>query len=100
MNQISTVTNEGTVRFMTYKGTMNDELFLTFLRRLLNSTTKKILLITDRLRAHDDDRVHNWEEAHKDRIELFYLPKYSPEMNPTEYLNGGLKSRMQSRFEK
>jgi len=91
MNQISSVTNEGTVRFMTYKGTMNDELFLTFLRRLLNSTTKKILLITDRLRAHDDDRVHNWEEAHKDRIELFYLPKYSPEMNPTEYLNNDMK---------
>ena len=91
MNQISTVTNEGKVRFMTYKGTMNDELFLMFLGRLLNSTTKKIRLITDRLRAHDDDRVHNWEEAHKDRIELFYLPKYSPEMNPTEYLNNDMK---------
>jgi len=71
MNQISTVTNEGTVRFMTYKGTMNDKLFLTFLGRLLKATTKKILLITDRLKAHDDDMVHNWEEAHKDRIELF-----------------------------
>lgn len=91
MNQISTVTNEGAVRFMTYKGTMNDELFLTFLGRLLRTTTKKVLLITDHLRAHDDDTVHNWEDAHKDRIELFYLPKYSPEMNPTEYLNNDMK---------
>lgn len=91
VNQISTVANDGTVRFMTYNGTMNDELFLTFLGRLLNTSTKKIFLIADRLKAHDDDRVHKWEEAHKDRIELFYLPKYSPEMNPTEYLNNDIK---------
>ena len=91
MNQISTITNEGEVRFMTYKGKMNTALFLIFLGRLLRSTTGKILLITDRLKAHDDDRVHQWEEAHKDRIQLFYLPKYSPEMNPTEYLNNDMK---------
>jgi transposase len=91
MNQISTITNEGEVRFMTYKGTMNTALFLMFLGRLLRTTTQKILLITDRLKAHDDDRVHQWEEAHKDRIQLFYLPKYSPEMNPTEYLNNDMK---------
>jgi transposase len=94
MNQISTVTNAGTVRFMTYERTMNDELFITFLGRLLKSTSKKILLITDRLKAHDDDMVQNWEEAHKDRIELFYLPKYSPEMNPTEYLNNDMKEKV------
>ena len=55
----STVTNEGAVRFMTYKGAMNTALFLVvFLGRLLRSTTKKISLITDRLKAHDDDTVH------------------------------------------
>ena len=91
MNQISTITNEGSVRFMTYQGTMNDALFLVFLGRLLRTTTKKVLLITDRLKAHDDDTVHAWEEAHQDRIKLFYLPKYSPEMNPVEYLNNDMK---------
>jgi transposase len=91
MNQISTVTNEGSVRFMTYSGAMNTALFLVFLGRLLRTTTKKVFLITDRLRAHDDDRVDEWVEAHKDHIELFYLPKYSPELNPTEYLNNDMK---------
>jgi transposase len=91
MNQISTVTNEGSVRFMTYKGTMNDALFLVFLGRLLYTTTKKILLITDRLKAHEDDTVNEWVQAHHDRIQLFYLPKYSPEMNPVEYLNNDMK---------
>ena len=48
-------------------------------------------MITDRLKAHDDDTVHEWVEAHRDRIRLFYLPKYSPEMNPVEYLNNDMK---------
>ena len=91
MNQISTVTNEGSVRFMTYKGAMNDALFLVFLGRLLRTTTKKLLLITDHLKAHEDDTVNKWVEAHHDRIQLFYLPKYSPEMNPVEYLNNDMK---------
>jgi transposase len=91
MNQISTITNEGSVRFMTYSGAMNTPLFLVFLGRLLRTTTRKVFLITDRLKAHDDDQVDEWVEAHKDHIELFYLPKYSPELNPTEYLNNDMK---------
>lgn len=92
MNQISTITNNGLVRFMTYKGAMNDALFLVFLGRLLHSTTKKILLITDRLKAHEDSTVQEWVEARHDRIQLFYLPRYSPEMNPVEYLNNDMKA--------
>ena len=92
MNQISTIANDGLVRFMTYKGSMNDALFLVFLGRLLRSTTKKILLITDRLKAHEDGRVQAWVEAHHDRVQLFYLPRYSPEMNPVEYLNNDMKA--------
>jgi transposase len=91
MNQISTITNEGTVRFMTYKGTMDSALFLEFLGRLLRTSTKKILLITDRLKAHEDVKVKEWIEAHHDRIQIFFLPKYSPEMNPVEYLNHDMK---------
>lgn len=91
MNQISTITNEGSLRFMTYQGTMNSALFLEFLGRLLRNAAKKIFLITDRLKAHEDDAVKAWAMAHQDRIRLFYLPRYSPEMNPVEYLNNDLK---------
>jgi transposase len=91
MNQISTITNEGSVRFMTYKGAMNDALFVEFLGRLLRNATRKILLITDRLKAHEDSVVNEWVTAHQDRIQIFYLPRYSPEMNPVEYLNNDMK---------
>lgn len=92
MNQITTITNDGSVHFMTYTGSMNDARFLAFLGRLLRSTTKKILLITDRLKAHEDGAVQKWVKAHQDRIQIFYLPKYSPDMNPVEYMHNDMKA--------
>jgi transposase len=94
MNQIATITNEGTVRFMTYARTMNATLFLIFLGRLLRSTTGKVFVIADRLRAHATPAVAEWVAAHRDRIELFYLPRYAPELNATEYLNNDLKGQV------
>jgi transposase len=94
MNQISTVTNEGVVRFMTYARTLNAELFLIFLGRLLQSTTGKLFVILDRLRAHETPAVKDWVAAHQDRIELFALPRYAPELNATEYLNNDLKGQV------
>jgi transposase len=90
-NQISTITNEGKVRFMTYTTTMTAALFLVFLGRLLRSTTGKVFLIVDRLPAHQTAEVARWVAAHRDRIEVFYLPRYAPELNPDEYLNNDLK---------
>jgi len=90
-NQISTITNEGKVRFMTYTRTMTAALFLVFLGRLLRSTTGKVFLIVDRLRAHMTPEVTAWVATHRDRIEVFYLPRYAPELNADEYLNNDLK---------
>lgn len=91
MNQIAAISNEGTVRFMTYKGTLNTALFLVFLGRLLRASTRKVFLIVDRLSAHDNGKVADWVEARRERVEVFYLPRRSPELNPDEYLNNDLK---------
>ena len=91
VNQITAISNEGTVRFMTYKGSLDAAVFLVFLTRLIEGATRKILLIADRLQAHKTPEVLAWIEAHRDRIEVFFLPAYSPEMNPVEYLNNDMK---------
>jgi transposase len=93
-NQISTITNEGKVHFMTYLGTMTAALYLVFLGRLLRSTTGKVFLIVDRLRAHQTPAVVAWLARHRDRIEVFYLPRYAPELNADEYLNNDLKGQV------
>ena len=62
-----------------------------FLRRLIRNARGKIFLILDRLAAHRARRVHDWLVAHQAQIEVFYLPPYSPELNPEEGLNADLK---------
>lgn len=91
VNQITAIGNEGAVRFMTYKGSLNAVVFLLFLSKLMAGASRKILLIADQLQAHKTPEVLAWLQEHKDRIEVFYLPTYSPEMNPVEYLNNDLK---------
>ena len=78
-NQISTITNDGEVHFMTYTQTMTAALFVVFLGRLLRSTMGKVFLIVDRLRAHMTPEVMAWVASHRDRLEVFYLPRYAPE---------------------
>ena len=91
LNMISTVTNQGKVRFMTYKGTMNATMFIKFLKQLTKGANKKIYLVLDNLRVHHSKPVKAWAEENKDKLELFFLPSYSPELNPDEYLNCDLK---------
>jgi transposase len=90
-NQVSAISNTGAVRFLTYAGTRTAALFLVFLGRLLRSTTGKVFLIVDRLTAHQKAEAAAWTAAHADRLELFYRPRYAPELNADEYLNNDLK---------
>lgn len=94
VNQITAISNEGTVRFMTYKGSLDAAVFLVFLAKLIEGSKRKILLIADRLQAHKTPEVNAWVEAHKDEIEVFYPPTYSPERNPVEYLNNDMKGEV------
>ncbi len=91
VNMISTVTNQGSVQFMIYSGTMNADRFIEFLEQLIKGKTQKIFLILDNLRVHHSKIVKKWVEEKLEHIELFFLPSYSPEKNPDEYLNCDLK---------
>ena len=91
MDLVATITNEGEVHFLVYKESMTGARFLTFLEELLSETTRKVFLILDRLPAHETKAVADWAAAHGDRIELFWLPRYAPELNAEEYLNNDLK---------
>ena len=90
-NMISSITNQGKVEFMIYSGTMNADRFLKFLRQLIKNRERKIYLILDNLKVHHSKIVKKWVEKNQRTIELFFLPSYSPEKNPDEYLNCDLK---------
>ena len=96
-NMLSSISNRGKLRFMVYKGNMNSDVLIDFMRRLIYDIEKKVFLILDNLRVHHSKKVRKWLEKHKDRIEVFYLPPYSPEYNPDELLNADLKRAIGNR---
>jgi transposase len=97
MNMISTVTNQGKVQFMIYSENMNSDKFIEFLKQLIKNNEQKIFLILDNLRVHHSYIVKDWIAENKEKIELFFLPAYSPEKNPDEYLNCDLKQGLSSK---
>ena len=96
INMISSVTNRGKVQFMIYSGSMNSDRFIEFMEQLTKNSLSKIFLIVDNLKTHHSRIVKEWlaEDENKLKIEVFYLPSYSPERNPDEYLNCDLKQGM------
>ena len=94
VNMLSTITNQGKVRWMIYDGKMNAALFIVFLTRLIAGASKKIFLIVDNLSVHESQAVEEWLADKHDKIEVFYLPKYAPERNPDEYLNCDVKGNI------
>ena len=97
VNLISTVTNQGKVRFMVYKDKMNSQTLIQFMKRLIKDSKRKLFLILDNLRVHHSHMVEDWLKDHKTQIEIFFLPAYSPELNPDEYLNCDLKVGVHSK---
>lgn len=96
VNMISAITNQGKVRFRFFEGTMNADVLIDFLMRLVKDATRKVFLILDNLRVHHAKPVKEWLKEHARMIEVFYLPAYSPELNPDEYLNCDLKAGVHS----
>lgn len=91
INMISAISNQGHVRFMFSNDSIDADHLIEFMERLIKDVNRKIYLILDNLKAHHSKKTAAWVESHSDKIKLFYLPPYSPEYNPDEYLNHDLK---------
>ena len=94
MNMISAVNAQGEFRFMTVKGRVGASTFIEFIKRLLHGSEKMIFLIVDGHPVQKAKSVKNFIES-KDinkRFRLFFLPPYSPELNPDERVWNDLKN--------
>ena len=94
LSVISTVTNKGQMRWKVFSGALNAKVLIGFMERLVRNREQKIILILDNLRVHHSKPVKEWLAEHAEKIEAFYLPSYSPELNPDELLNADLKQRV------
>lgn len=91
-NVLSTVTNRGRLAFMVFKEGLRASVFLRFLRRLLRHSRSPVFLIVDRHPVHRAKAVQAWLAERPAQCRMFFLPAYSPELNPDEYLNQDVKS--------
>ena len=91
-NMISAITNRGDLTFMVFQRRFTVPVFLRFLRRLVKQANRKTFLIVDSHPVHRSRAVANWLLAHAEQIALFFLPGYSPDLNPDEMLNNDVKS--------
>lgn len=94
LNMVSAISNKGHVEFMILDGTFNGSVFLEFLAQLIKYKQQKIFLVVDGHSAHKTKVVNAWLEENKSRIEIFFLPPYSPELNAQEYVNQDLKTNV------
>lgn len=94
LNMISAISNRGHLQFMIIDGRFNSEVFETFLKRMIKYSKRKIYFVTDGHPAHKTKKLKVWLEANKKRIEVFFLPPYSPELNPQEYVNQDVKTNI------
>ena len=97
LSMIATVTNQGKTRWMIIDESFDADKLIEFLQALIMDAGKKVFLILDNLRVHHSKIVKAWVAERKDKIELFYLPSYSPQLNPEERLNADLKQEMGKR---
>lgn len=94
LNMISAISNKGHLQFMIIDGRFNSDVFIIFLKQMIKYSRQKIYFVTDGHPAHKTKKLNEWLAENKDRIEVFYLPPYSPESNPQEYVNQDVKTNV------
>lgn len=89
---ISAVSSRGLMRFMITEGGVNSAVFIQFLKRLVAGAERKIFLIVDNGPSHVSKKTKAFVASIFDQIDLFYLPPYSPDLNPDELVWNHLKT--------
>jgi len=92
VNMISAVSPRGDFRFMVVEGSVNSSVFVEFLKRLMAGSKRKVFLIVDGYPAHKSKIAKEFIASTDGNLELFYLPPYSPELNPDELAWNTLKN--------
>lgn len=91
VNAMAAISNKGEMYFTVFEHGFNVRVMITFLDRLVRHLDRKVHLIVDGHPSHRAKLLGTWLAERAERIEMHFLPGYSPELNPVELLNGDLK---------
>jgi transposase len=94
LNMMSAISSKGLLKFMIINGRFNAGVFIDFIKRLLEGAKTPIILIVDGHPAHKAKKVKAFLKTIKDKFRMFFLPPYSPDLNPDELVWNDLKSNI------
>lgn len=108
VNMFSAVNTRGKLHFSFFEGSLNSAAFIDILKNLLADIEGKIFLILDGASYHRSAETKAFVKSTKGRLTLFFLPPYSPQLNPDEWVwknikhdyVGRLASRTRNELEK
>lgn len=98
LNMISAVSPRGDFRFMLHEGTVTAGVFKTFLQRLMVGATRPVYVVVDGHPAHKAKLVKSYVDSLNGQLKLFFLPPYSPQLNPDEQVWAHVKRQVSKRF--
>lgn len=84
LNMISAISPRGHLRFMCVEGKVNSSVFVEFMKRLMYKSNRPIFLIVDGHPIHKSKMAKQYVESTNGNLTLFFLPAYSPQLNPDE----------------
>jgi transposase len=86
INMISAITAKGAMHFTTFTGKMDAAAFINYCRDLLHDDGGTVFLILDGHPVHRSRAVKEFAASTNGQLRLFFLPPYSPELNPDEWV--------------
>jgi transposase len=91
LNMISSVSPRGELHFSFLSGNLNSEMFINYLKMLMHDIPEPIFLIVDGYGSHKSRETLDFVRSTEGRLNLFFLPPYSPELNPDEWVWKSIK---------
>jgi len=84
VSAMSAISPSGKLRFRLEERRINSKIIIEFINQIIRShPRRKVALIMDNAPCHKSKAVQEYFANNK-KIRLFYLPPYSPELNPDE----------------
>jgi transposase len=92
LNMISAISPKGSLRFMVVRGGVGARVFIEFLKRLMHGRRRRVFLIVDGHPSHRSKSTRHYVDSLSGKLKLFFLPPYSPELNPDEFVWNDVKN--------
>ena len=96
-NVLSVVTAQGTLDYEVTDKSIDSQAYIEFLKQLLQGRDHPFILIADRAPFHHSKGVRLFVRQHRRQLRIYFLPSYSPELNPDEHVWEEIKDKQLGR---